>query len=378
MRILVLNCGSSSLKYACFDLPEESPVHSGTFERIGEAGAPATHADAVASVGETLRRGGLDGLDGIGHRVVHGGEDFGASTRIDDDVLASIDALSALAPLHNPVAAAGIRAAGSRFPGVPQVAVFDTAFHQTLPDSAYRFAIPNRFYEQNRIRRYGFHGTSHRFVAGRAAALIGKATFTGVTCHLGNGSSVTAVHDGRSVDTSMGLTPLGGVAMGTRSGDLDPAVVLYLQSELGLDADTVGRMLNEESGLLGLSGISNDLRAVEQAARQGDERAELAIEVFAHQVSRYVGAYAAMLPEPDGIVFTGGIGENAADTRARIVSRLEGLPVAIDAGKNEGAIGREADISGPTSELRLLVIPTNEELAIAADTATLIDGRQAD
>jgi acetate kinase len=332
------------------------------------------HETAVAWVARNviLKSEGLP-VAGVGHRIVHGGDTYGDSIVITETVEANIDGLSALAPLHNPTHLEGIRAARNAFPGIPQVAVFDTAFHQTLAPLAYRFPIPSSLYDSHRIRRYGFHGTSHRFVSERAAALLGVESFTGVTCHLGNGSSLAAISLGLSVDTSMGLTPLGGIPMGTRSGDLDPAVVLYLQTQLGYTPDRVENLLNKESGLLGLSGISNDLREIETAAEEGNESAALALNLFAYQVAKAIGGYLSILEKPVGIVFTGGIGENASEMRSRIIDRMKGLSISLDEAKNIDVAGKETDISGKESDLKILVIPTQEELAIARDTYELIE-----
>jgi acetate kinase len=390
MRILVLNCGSSSLKFTLFDMPTGEEIASGLVDRLRQPEVAAQwkssgreqqesvsvtdHETAVAWVARNviLKSEGLP-VAGVGHRIVHGGDTYGDSIVITETVEANIDGLSALAPLHNPTHLEGIRAARNAFPGIPQVAVFDTAFHQTLAPHAYRFPIPSSLYDSHRIRRYGFHGTSHRFVSERAAALLGVESFTGVTCHLGNGSSLAAISLGLSVDTSMGLTPLGGIPMGTRSGDLDPAVVLYLQTQLGYTPDRVENLLNKESGLLGLSGISNDLREIETAAEEGNESAALALNLFAYQVAKAIGGYLSILEKPVGIVFTGGIGENASEMRSRIIDRMKGLSISLDEAKNIDVAGKETDISGKESDLKILVIPTQEELAIARDTYELIE-----
>jgi acetate kinase len=390
MRILVLNCGSSSLKFTLFDMPTGEEIASGLIDRLGqpevsvqwkssgqehrECVSVADHATAVAWVARNviLKSEGLP-VAGVGHRIVHGGDTYGDSVVINETVEADIDALSALAPLHNQIHLEGIRAAHNAFPDIPQVAVFDTAFHQTLPAHAYRFPIPSSLYDSHGIRRYGFHGTSHRFVSERAAALLEIDSFTGVTCHLGNGSSLAAISRGHSIDTSMGLTPLGGIPMGTRSGDLDPAVVLHLQNQLGYTPARVENLLNKESGLLGLSGISNDLREIETAAEEGNESAALALTLFAYQVAKAIGGYLSILEKPVGIVFTGGIGENASEMRSRIINRMKGTSLSLDEAKNNEGGGRETDISRRKSELKVLVIPTQEELAIARDTYELIE-----
>ena len=387
MRILVLNCGSSSLKFTLFDLPAGNEVTSGAIERIGQTEAKATCSSASGTTTSSIRDAShTDAVEwvaaviaderppvsGIGHRIVHGGETYTDSVVITDAVERDIDGLSVLAPLHNPAHLAGIRAARLAFPATPQVAVFDTAFHQTLPERAYRYPLPADLYQDHGIRRYGFHGTSHRYVSERAAELLGAPTFTGITCHLGNGSSLAAIQDGCAIDTTMGLTPLGGIPMGTRSGDLDPAIVLHLQKRCGYSADHVEKMLNSESGLLGLSEISNDLREIETAARSGDARARLAIEVLVYQVAKSVGGYASILENAHGIVFTGGIGENSASIRGRVVDLLKGLRIEIDDTLNAEVSGGEGVISTAGSDLGVLVIPTKEEMIIARDTHRLI------
>ncbi len=389
MLILVLNCGSSSLKYTLFKMPGGEEIQSGLIDRLGHAEPTATwsdaegaheipvtagdHSEAVqwvsAKVSPELTK---HPLDGIGHRIVHGGEAYSTSVIVTDQVEATVETLSALAPLHNPAHLEGIRAARACFPEVPQVAVFDTAFHQTLPDYAYRYALPTHLYERHGIRRYGFHGTSHRYVSERAARILEKTSFTGVTCHLGNGCSLAAIQDGQSIDTTMGLTPLGGVPMGTRSGDLDPAIVLHLQNRLNIRPEKIDDLLNRESGLLGMSGISNDLREIEEAAREGSRPAKLAIEVAAYQIAKSIGSYVGILKRADGIVFTGGIGENAVEMRQRIVDRLAGLDVSLDDGSNREVSHQETVISSADSKLKVLVIPTREEWVIARDTYDLI------
>jgi acetate kinase len=370
-------------------MPEGSEVTSGSIERLGRPDtiinwknpnnkAPksvvlTSHEEAVNWIAQVVISR-IEGppVAGIGHRIVHGGETYNDSVVITDQVEKGIEALSDLAPLHNPIHLDGIRAAAARFPLVPQVAVFDTAFHQTLPAHAYRYAIPAELYENNAIRRYGFHGTSHRYVSERAAALLETATFTGVTCHLGNGSSLAAIQDGCCIDTSMGLTPMGGIPMGSRSGDLDPAVVLYIQNRLGLTLTETEALLNRKSGLLGLSAISNDLREIEEAAAAGSEKAILAIDVFAYQVAKTMGGYLSILDGAEGIVFTGGIGENAAAMRSRIVDHLTGLQMTLDKGLNEEHSDQERFVSSSPSGLKVMVIPTREEAVIARDTYRLI------
>jgi acetate kinase len=409
-KILVINAGSSSLKFELFEMPSERGLASGLLERIGEpesrlafrraSGAPsgtvvgdakdktvtarpvADHAEGLRWILAALTEGaGAPVADtaeiaAVGHRVVHGGEAFTESVVITDEVERAVEANSDLAPLHNPPNLLGIRVAKSVMPDVPQVAVFDTAFHQTLPPHAFLYAIPYECYKEGRIRRYGFHGTSHRYVAARAAELLGRpaADVNLITCHLGNGASIAAVAGGRSVDTSMGLTPLEGVVMGTRSGDLDPALPLFLQRQRGLTAEEVDHILNKKSGLLGLSGRSNDLRVIEAAAAEGDERATLALDVYCYRIRKYVGAYTAALGHVDALVFTAGVGENSDVVRGKVLDGLAPLGFALDPAKNHGLRGREADIATPDSRARVLVVPTAEERLIARDTYALTNG----
>jgi len=309
-----------------------------------------------------------DDIDAIGHRVVHGGESFVASTLIDDRVIATLEEYSALAPLHNPPNLVGIRSAAKAFPGKPHVAVFDTAFHQTMPRHSFVYAMPYELYDKGRIRRYGFHGTSHRFVTLRAAELLGVplGKIRAVTCHLGNGCSMAAIADGRSVDTTMGLTPLEGLVMGTRSGDIDPAIIFHLARNEGMSLAAIDALLNKKSGLLGLSGVSNDLRTLLEVAPH-NPRARLAIDVFCYRIRKYIGAYLAVLGRADAIVFTGGIGENAVAVRRQVLEGMETLGIELDPAANE-ARGCDAVISKPASRIRVLVVPTNEELMIARDT----------
>jgi acetate kinase len=400
--ILVLNCGSSSIKYQLFRMPEGEVLAKGLMERIGEESGRYHHTDRGGMRAETIHvedhRDGLNivmkcfttgekpalssisEIKAVGHRVVHGGEAFTGSVLITDKVKKTVRDYCDLAPLHNPPNLAGIEAAEALMPGVPQVAYFDTAFHSTMPRKAYLYALPYEVYEKYRVRRYGFHGTSHHYVAQQAAAMLGihKNALNAVTCHLGNGCSMAAVRKGKSVDTTMGLTPLEGLVMGTRSGDIDPAIIFYLAGKPEFkDIEDINKLLNKKSGLLGLSGLSNDLRTLLDAARGGNERAKLAIEVFAYRIRKYIGAFAAILPKLDAIVFTGGIGENAASVRAQILKGLdENLGVKLDAKKNARAVGRfesgdgvpGADVATPDSRVRILVIPTNEEKAIALST----------
>jgi len=393
MKILVINCGSSSVKYQLFEMPAEGLLAKGIVEKIGEGASAVRHAAGGEEVRydapipdheqafQHIRRalmapsGGVlrspDDLGAIGHRVVHGGEAFVESTLISDKVIATLEEYSALAPLHNPPNLVGIRSAARAFPGKPHVAVFDTAFHQTMPRHSFVYALPYELYEKGRIRRYGFHGTSHRYVAARAAQLLNLAPdrFNGITCHLGNGCSMAAVANGRSVDTTMGLTPLEGLVMGTRSGDIDPAIIFHLARNERMSLDAIDALLNKKSGLLGLSGLSNDCRALIEAAPE-NPRARLALDVFCYRIRKYIGAYLAALGRVDAIVFTGGIGENGIVLRRQILEGLDALGIELDTAANE-VRAREATISTPTSRIRVLVVPTNEELMIARDTLAI-------
>lgn len=372
MRVLVLNTGSSSCKHRTVELDEDGATRdvllTGLVERIGEEGGPADHDDALSDVLAQLRDAGVT-PDAVGHRVVHGGERFTAPALVDDGVVAGIEQQVPLAPLHNPANLAGIRAARAAFGEVPHVAVFDTVFHTTLPPAAYRYAVPDAWYEQHGVRRYGFHGTSHAYVARRAAALLGRPAeeLALVTAHLGNGASVCAVDGGRSVDTSMGLGPLAGLVMGTRSGDVDPTVVFHMVEQGGLSLDDVEDALQRRSGLLGLAG-DNDLRDVEAAAADGHEGAALALDVLVHRLVGYVGAYATGLGRLDGLVFTGGIGEHSALVRRRVCAGLGLLGVVLDDAANDTDAGGERRIDvgeGPA----VLVVPTDEEAEIARQAA---------
>jgi acetate kinase len=391
MKVLVLNSGSSSVKYQLFRTQDWVSIANGLVARIGESKgelkhkwlaadgteqasqetqAIPTHAEGIDHILATLRASGaladVAELAAIGHRVVHGGARFSAPVVIDAAVVEAIRELIPLAPLHNPGHLSGIEVALRVFPSVPSVAVFDTAFHQTMAPSAYRYAIPDSLYREHHIRRYGFHGTSHYYVAKRAAAMLGRplADCNLITLHLGNGASATAIQGGRCVDTSMGLTPLEGLVMGTRSGDIDPAVLIYLCKNLGLDTDQADRLLNRESGLLGLCGV-NDMREIDRLAAAGDARAELAIGVMVHRLKKYIGAYYAELGEVHAIVFTGGIGENAANIRDLACQGLERLGIRIDDALNRAAARGERRVSAADGEVKVLVIPTNEELEIA-------------
>ncbi|MEZ6190778.1 MAG: acetate kinase [Phycisphaerales bacterium] len=362
MKVLVVNCGSSSIKYQLFDMPGQKVLSKGIVERIGETGAVLqhqyedkshrlegeirNHEEGIALILETLlspENGVLKDISeikAVGHRVVHGGEAFTGSVVINDEVIASIEKVADLAPLHNPPNLTGIRAAMHEMPGVPQIACFDTAFHTTIPKVAYMYALPYELYEKFGIRRYGFHGTSHRWVARRAAEMLGRHKYdiNCITCHLGNGSSIAAVRNGKSVDTSMGLTPLEGVVMGTRTGDFDPAILFYL-ADKGYSVADLNTLCNKKSGVLGLSGSSNDMRTLTDKAGAGDERAQLALDVFAYRIKKYIGAYTAVLGKLDAVIFTGGIGENAAGIRAAICSDLGQIGIELDESRNKSAKG---------------------------------------
>lgn len=377
--VFVVNSGSSSIKYSLLDPAAEAPVLEGTLQRIGEAGGDAAdHTEGMRLVLDRLRTdapGASDEIAAVGHRVVHGGSRFADATRIDDDVEAAIDELSALAPLHNPANLLGIRAARTVLDRVPHVAVFDTAFHQTMPAEAYRYAIDRELADRHGIRRYGFHGTSHKYVSERAAAVLGRPLdeLRIIVLHLGNGASVTAVDRGRSIDTSMGLTPLQGLVMGTRSGDLDPAVVFHLERVAGLSISAIDDLLNRRSGLLGLTG-SGDMRDVQRAAAAGDPDAEEALAIWRHRIRHYVGAYAAQLGGVDAIVFTAGVGENNALLRRRSLSGLEFLGIHIDDDRNELDSREERRISPDGAPVDVLVIPTDEEREIARQALAALAG----
>ena len=390
--VLVLNSGSSSVKYKLFDMEDESVSASGLVERIGEAEGTAHHRvrseEGIRAL--DLRQSFTDhrqafehlfsvlgnpGLSAIGHRVVHGGERFQRPVLIDDEVVEAIRANIPLAPLHNPPNLLGIEIARELYSGIPQVAVFDTAFHQTLPEVAWRYAVPQGWYEKYRIRRYGFHGTSHAYVAREVSRCLGRSleTLNLITLHLGNGASITAIREGRSIDTSMGMTPLEGLMMGTRSGDLDPSIIFYLQRVWGMDGRQLEHVLNHESGLKGICG-SNDMRAIHAAAEGGDSRARLAIDMFCYRLRKYIGAYLAVLGKVDALVFTGGIGENDARIRARVCDGLAFLGIRLDPDANAqvGPAGRPIHARG--SEIAVYVIPTDEELEIARQTLSKARG----
>lgn len=400
MKILVINSGSSSFKYQLFDMATERVLARGHADRIGMESSILRHEvagcapvvfeqpmkTAMEAIGLMLGAlmdgktgiiSNLDEIDAVGHRVGHGGEKFACSVIIDDDVLAALHEYTLLAPLHQPAFISGINAFRQAMPTVPQVAAFDTAFHQAMPPRAYLYGLPYELCRQLHIRRFAFHGSSHRYVSERAAALLGKPASNTkiVTCHLGSGGSIAAVDGGCSVDSSMGMTPLEGILMGTRSGDIDPAIVEYLMKQEGLTVAEATSILLKKSGLLGLSGVSPDMRDVLAAGREGNGRAEDAVEVYCYRVRKYIGAYAMAMGGLDALVFTAGIGENSAEVRRRSVEGLGLFGVTIDEAKNTAATG-EADISSPGARVKTYVIPTNEELVIARDTMKLVEGRQ--
>ena len=370
-QVFVVNSGSSSIKYQLIDVESTESLLSGSVERIGEPGHPADHAevlrDVLASLGDT------SAIAAVGHRVVHGGSLFADATIITPVVERAIDDLAALAPLHNPANLTGIRAAREALPDVPHVAVFDTAFHQTMPAEAYTYALPVDLAAKHGIRRYGFHGTSHKYVSERAADFLGRPleSLRTIVLHLGNGASITAVDGGRSIDTSMGLTPLQGLVMGTRSGDLDPAVLIHLHRVAGLDFDEIDALLNRKSGLLGLTG-TGDMRDVQQAASEGDDAALAALAVWRHRIRHYLGAYIAQLGGVDVVVFTAGVGENNALLRRRSLAGLEAFGIRIDDDRNELSSRAERRISPDGAPVEVLVIPTNEELEIARQSLAAI------
>lgn len=395
MKILVVNCGSSSLKYQLIDMQDENVMAKGYLERIGQEGSFLTHTvngekhkiekkisnheEGMELVVEQLLHPeygvikDLNEIDAIGHRIVHGGEKFTESVLVDDEVIKGIEDAIEFAPLHNPAHLQGIYACQRAFPSKPNVVVFDTAFHQTMPKKAYMYAIPYEYYDKYKVRKYGAHGTSHRFVSKRVAEIMNKPVedLKIITCHLGQGASLCAVKDGKSVDTSMGLTPLAGVPMGSRSGDIDPSLVTFLMEKEGLTPQEMDTILNKKSGKLGLSGISIDDRDIEAAIKEGNERAKLAIDNFVYQVAGYIGRFAAQMNGVDVITFAGGVGENGIDARKQICEYLGFLGVKIDDEKNN-CRGKEVEISTPDSKVKVFVIPTNEELMIARDTRDLV------
>ncbi len=391
-KVIAINAGSSSLKFQLFEMPNEDVITKGLIERIGLKDSIFTisvngekveevtdipdHSVAVKMLLNKLTESGiiksLEEINGIGHRVVHGGEEFNDSVLITDEVLSKIEDLSELAPLHNPANITGIRAFQQVLPNVPAVAVFDTAFHQTMPESSFLYSLPYEYYKEYGIRKYGFHGTSHKYVSERAAELLGRPLeqLRLISCHLGNGASIAAIEGGKSIDTSMGFTPLAGVTMGTRSGNIDPALIPFIMEKTGNSADEVLDILNKKSGMLGVSGFSSDLRDIELEAEKGNERAELALEVFGNRIHKYIGSYASRMYGVDAIIFTAGIGENSQAIRARVLQGLEFMGVYWDPALNKTR-GEEAFINYPHSPVKVIVIPTNEEVMIARDVVKL-------
>lgn len=395
MKVLVVNCGSSSLKYQLFDMTDESVLAKGLVERIGIDGSVLTHqpagkdktvinADiknhsiAIKLVVEALTNAehgviaSMKEISAVGHRVVHGAEKFASSVLITPAVMQALEECIEMAPLHNPPNILGVNACAELMPGVPQVGVFDTAFHQTMPKKAYIYGLPYEAYEKHRVRRYGFHGTSHKFVAQSVAELLGKdiAELKIVTCHLGNGSSIAAVQNGKVIDTSMGFTPLEGLVMGTRCGDVDPAVLPFLMKKEGLSVEDIDNYINKKSGVLGISGVSSDFRDIEGAAEAGNERAQLALDIFAYRVRKYIGSYAAAMGGVDAIVFTAGLGENSVSMREAIMEGLEFLGTKICPERNN-VRGKAREISVDASKVKVFIVPTNEELMIARDTKVI-------
>lgn len=398
MKILVLNCGSSSIKYKLYDMDDNSVLAAGGAERVGLDGAFVKvtlpngekreirhdipeHTEGVKFIFGLLTDPeigaikDLSEIDAVGHRMVHGGEKFNRSVLLNEEVLRVFEECTELAPLHNPANMKGVRAVAELMPSLPQVGVFDTAFHQTMPDYAYLYAIPYSYYRQFGVRRYGFHGTSHRYVAQRVCDFLGVRAEDQriITCHIGNGASVAAVKYGKCVDTSMGLTPLEGLVMGTRSGDIDAGAMVYLQKKLGLDADGISDVLNKKSGVLGVSEIGSDMRELEQAVEKGNERAMMTMKMYNYRIRKYIGAYAAAMGGVDIIVFTAGVGENQASTREEACQGLEFMGVSLDNELNSGVRGKEVVLSKPDSKVKVCLIPTDEELMIASDTKNILE-----
>jgi acetate kinase len=391
-KVIAINAGSSSLKFQLFEMPSEGVITKGLVERIGLNDAVFTisvNGEKVTEITDIPEHGvavkilfsklidlgiiqSFDEITGIGHRVVHGGEKFNDSVLITDEVLSQIEELSELAPLHNPANIVGIKAFKEILPNIPAVAVFDTAFHQTMPEKSFLYSLPYEYYEDYGVRKYGFHGTSHKYVSERAAELLGRPVeqLRLISCHLGNGASIAAIEGGKSIDTSMGFTPLAGVAMGTRSGNIDPALIPFIMEKTGKTADEVLDVLNKRSGILGVSGFSSDLRDIESSAKEGNDRAELALEVFASRIHKYIGSYAARMFGVDAIIFTAGIGENSDVIRARVLQGLEFMGVYWDPALNK-VRGKEAFINYPHSPVKVIVIPTNEEVMIARDVVRI-------
>jgi acetate kinase len=400
MKIVVLNCGSSSIKYQLFDMPEQKVLAKGLVDKIGLKGSAIKHemVDGTKATisGEVLdhKQGieyllgillskkygcikSLDELKGVGHRIVHAGEKFSSSARITESVVKALEETIDLAPLHNPPNLDGIYAITALLPNIEQVGVFDTAFHQSMPKHSFMYGVPYSLYEKHGVRRYGFHGSSHKFVARNAALLLEKKPeeINLITCHLGNGASIAAIKKGKSIDTSMGMTPIEGLIMGTRSGDLDIGALFHIIKKEEITLETANTLINKFSGVLGVSGVSSDMRDVENAAKNGNERAQLALEMYHYKVRKYIGAYAAAMGGVDGIVFTGGIGENDWMTREHASTGLEFMGAYLDKEKNRGLRGKEAFISTESSKVKIMVIPTNEELVIASDAFEIINNK---
>ena len=396
MNVLVINCGSSSLKYQLFNMNDESVLAKGLVERIGIEGSRLKHEvegkdkktievpmndhkDALAQVLDAIVHpvhgaiASLQEINAVGHRVVHAGEKYSASVIIDETVMAALEECIELAPLHNPPNIIGIKAIEELLPGVQNVGVFDTAFHQTMPKAAYVYALPYEYYERDHVRRYGFHGTSHRYVSQRTAELLGKPLSETkiITCHLGNGASLAAIDGGKSIDTSMGFTPLEGLVMGTRCGDIDPQIVTYIMGKEKLTLEQMNDIMNKKSGVLGISGVSSDFRDIEDAAAAGNERAILALDIYHSNVRKYIAAYAAVLGSVDAIVFTAGLGENGVESREAICENLGFMGAYLDPAKNK-VRGKEAFVNTDDSAVKIMVVPTNEELMIARDTLELV------
>ena len=399
MKILVLNCGSSSIKYQLFDIETKEVIAKGGIEKIGLEGsfikftlpngeketittAIPEHTTGVRLIIDLLTSDkygvvkSIEDIDAVGHRMVHGGEKFSASTLLTPEVLETFEACNDLAPLHNPANLKGVNAVKEVAPDMPQVGVFDTAFHQTMPDYAYMYAVPYELYEKYGVRRYGFHGTSHRYITKRALEMLNIPAEGSkiITCHIGNGGSCAAVKDGKSIDTSMGLTPLAGLMMGTRSGDIDPGAIPFIMDKMGLDTHGLSDLLNKKSGVAGISGVSSDMREVKAAADAGNKRAELANTMYFYRIKKYIGEYAAAMGGVDVIIFAGGVGENQADCREIVLEGLEFMGIELDKEVNARTRGEEAILSTPTSKVKVLLIPTDEELMIASDTYEIVKG----
>lgn len=395
MKILVINCGSSSLKYQLIDMETESALAKGLVERIGIEGSILTHKaegkdkhiietpmkDHQVAIELVLGAltdkeygviSDMSEISAVGHRVVHGGEKYAKSVLINDEVMKNLEECAKLAPLHNPANIIGINACKKLMPNTPMSVVFDTAFHQTMPEEAYIYALPYEAYEKHSVRRYGMHGTSHKFVSGVAAEMMGKniEDLKIITCHLGNGASLTAVKNGKSIDTSMGFTPLEGLVMGTRCGDIDPAIIPFLMKEENLSVEEIDKLMNKESGVLGISGVSSDFRDIENAAKEGNHRAKLALDVFHYRVKQYIGSYTAIMNGVDCIVFTAGLGENSISSREEICENMDFLGIKLDKEKNN-VRGKAVEVSAGDSKVKIFVIPTNEELMIAKETLSL-------